>query len=491
MYRSYYRRRPIFLAPAMIILYITLILLAMIYFGGVFFFQDKYLPNTTVGNISCGLKDAKYVEDIISSQVSRYSLLVTDRKGNQFVIEGKEFDYKYVQLGEEQQILDDQNPFLWPIALFEPNTYTLSQSVSYDEEQLKYITTHLGLFKEDYIEKPVNARIELKKDGYALIPETHGNTPIAEQVVKEILDAVYVTKTQLTLSDACYEVPSIHTSSPAILDAIGTLDKYLNAVVTYNIWDSYEVVFGKEEIMSAIRMDKDFQITLDTTVFDNFVYHKLAKPYNTYADKREFKTTKGDTIVIGGGDYGWVVNKAKEATELHNNILAGVPVTREPIWSQTARVGALNDIGNTYIEVDYTNQTLYYYKEGELVLQSKFVSGNMRKKWGSPDGLYEVKYKDTDCTLVGETYESHVDYFIVFAKNIGFHDATWRKSKEFGGKTYLTDGSHGCINMPYNSVKELFSKVSKGTPIIAYYREPVTVPQEYAYSYVKPETTAE
>mgnify|MGYP003301034614 CR=1 FL=1 len=83
MYRSYYRRRPIFLAPAMIILYITLILLAMLYFGGVFFFQDKYLPNTTVGNISCGLKDAKYVEDIVSSQVSRYSLLVTDRKGNQ------------------------------------------------------------------------------------------------------------------------------------------------------------------------------------------------------------------------------------------------------------------------------------------------------------------------------------------------------------------------------------------------------------------------
>ena len=375
----YYRRRPFFLAPAMILLYITLFIVLGIYFLGVFFFQTRYLPNTTVGNISCGLKDAKYVEDIISSQVSRYSLLVTDRKEKQFVIEGKEFDYKYVHLGEEQQILDNQNPFLWPIALFEPNTYDLSQSVSYDEDQLEYIVTHMGLFKEDYIDQPVDAYIELEKDGYKIIPEVNGNAPITEQVKTEIFAAISEHKAELTLSDACYEVPKIHTSSAKILDAASTLDKYLNAVVTYDIWDTYEVVFGKEQIMSAIRMDKDFQITLNTAVFDDFVYQKLARPYNTYADKREFKTTLGDTVTIGGGDYGWVVNKTKEAAELHNNILAGVPVTREPIWSQTARVGALNDIGDTYIEVDYSNQTLYYYKEGELVLQSKFVSGNMRK----------------------------------------------------------------------------------------------------------------
>jgi lipoprotein-anchoring transpeptidase ErfK/SrfK len=142
---------------------------------------------------------------------------------------------------------------------------------------------------------------------------------------------------------------------------------------------------------------------------------------------------------------------------------------------------------------------MYFFKEGEKVFTSKFVSGSVGEGWASPDGVYDINYKD--CTdyhkgekieLKGEDYASKVDYFIVWARNIGFHDASWRKAKEFGGTTYLKDGSHGCINMPYNSVKELFSLVSNGTPIVAYYREPVSVYlHEYAYSYVKPTETAE
>ena len=488
-----YRRRPIFLAPAMIVLYITLLILGTVYFLGVFFFQTHYLPNTTVGGVSCGFKTASYVEDINTSQISRYSVLVTDRKNNLFVIEGKEFNYQYVNLGEEKAIIEEQNPFLWPIALFKPNTYSLSYSVSYDEEQLEYLVTHLGLFKEDYIEKPENARIELEKDGYKIIPEVNGNSPIAEQVVSEIFDTVRANLDAVTLSDACYVVPEIHSSSSVLLDAASTLDSYLNAVITYNIWDTYEVVFGKEEIMSAIKLDKDFQITLDTSVFDNFVYQKLARPYNTYADKREFKTTNYGTIAIGGGDYGWVVDKKKESAEILKNITAGIPVTREPIWSQTARVGGLNDIGDTYIEVDYNKQILYYYEEGTLVLESLFVSGkpnltDITKSNASPDGIYEVKYKDSDCFLTGADYRSHVNYFIVFAKNIGFHDATWRKS--FGGTLFMTNGSHGCINMPLANAKTLYEKVKKGTPIVAYYHDNnIPTPQEYSFSYVKPPVT--
>lgn len=493
-----YRRRSIFLSPIMIILYITLIILALVYFGGVFFFQSHYLPNTTVGNVECGLKGYEYVEDINESQTARYSLLVTDRKETLYVIEAKDFDYKYVNLGEEKQILENQNPFTWPLALIKPTTYSLSYSVTYSEDKLQYIISHLGIFSEKYIEKPVDAYLDLKIDGYTIVPEVMGNQPILEQVSKEITDAIKFTKTTLTLTDACYVAPNLHSSSAPLLDAASQIDTYLNAVITYNIWDTQEV-FGKEQIMSAIRVNSDFQVTLDPTVFKEFA-QSLASKYNTYADKREFKTAKGDTIIIGGGDYGWVVNKGKEAAEILNNITSGAPVTREPIWSQTAKADGPNDIGNTYIELDYTNQTLYFFKEGEKVFTSKFVSGSVGEGWASPDGIYDINYKD--CTdyhkgekieLKGEDYASKVDYFIVWARNIGFHDASWRKNKEFGGTTYLNDGSHGCINMPFNSVKELFSLVSKGTPVVAYYREPVAVYlHEYAYSYVKPtEETAE
>lgn len=493
MYRSY-RRRSILLSPIMIIGIITLILLAMIYFGGVLFFQDKYLPNTTVGGVECGLKNYEFVEKENATKSAHYSLLITDRKENLYVIEAKEFGYKYVNLGEEKQIMESQSPFAWPIALFQPSSYTLGYSVTYDEEKLIDVINHLGIFSEKYIEKPVDAYLDIQTDGYAIIPEKIGNEPVAEQIRTEILNAVKFTATTLTLSDDCYVAPKIHSSSADLLTAASQIDTYLNAVITYNFWDVQEV-FGREQIMSAIKVSSNFEVTLDTKVFDKFAQY-LASKYNTYADKREFKTAKGDTILIGGGDYGWVVDKTKESSEIFKNITSGAPVTREPIWSQTAKADGPNDIGNTYIEIDYTNQTVYLFKEGEKVFTSKFVSGNVKKGWASPDGIYDINYKDSveyrkgeQITLKGEDYESKVDYFVVWARNIGFHDASWRKDKEFGGTTYLDDGSHGCINMPYDKVKQLFSLVSNGTPVVAYYRTPVEVYlHEYAFSYVKPTT---
>ncbi len=46
------------------------------------------------------------------------------------------------------------------------------------------------------------------------------------------------------------------------------------------------------------------------------------------------------------------------------------------------------------------------------------------------------------------------------------HDATWRN--KFGGSIYLTEGSHGCINLPKSKAAEIFDNVSKGEPVIVY-----------------------
>ena len=36
-------------------------------------------------------------------------------------------------------------------------------------------------------------------------------------------------------------------------------------------------------------------------------------------------------------------------------------------------------------------------------------------------------------------------------QGVGFHDATWRN--RFGGTIYKTNGSHGCINTPFDNMK--------------------------------------
>ena len=151
--------------------------------------------------------------------------------------------------------------------------------------------------------------------------------------------------------------------------------------------------------------------------------------------------------------------------------------TREPVYSQTAVSRSKNDIGSTYIEVDYTNQHMWYFEEGTLKLDSDFVSGNISRGNGSPDGVFKVVYKKSPAVLKGEDYESDVTYFIPFAYNVGFHDASWRHGR-FGGTIYKNSGSHGCINMPEEKAAKLYELVKVDTPVVAYYREPVKLTAE-------------
>ena len=138
------------------------------------------------------------------------------------------------------------------------------------------------------------------------------------------------------------------------------------------------------------------------------------------------------------------------------------------------------------MEIDYTNQHLWYYKKGKLVTETDIVSGKTSVGNGSPDGVFKIAYKEKNATLIGENYSSSVKYFMPFAYNVGIHDASWRS--QFGGEIYKNSGSHGCINIPEKIAKKLYETLETGTPVIAYYREPVTLTAENtkisnAYSY--------
>jgi lipoprotein-anchoring transpeptidase ErfK/SrfK len=38
----------------------------------------------------------------------------------------------------------------------------------------------------------------------------------------------------------------------------------------------------------------------------------------------------------------------------------------------------------------------------------------------------------------------------------------------FGGSIYETNGSHGCVNMPYIVAKSIFDNIDVNTPVICY-----------------------
>ena len=116
---------------------------------------------------------------------------------------------------------------------------------------------------------------------------------------------------------------------------------------------------------------------------------------------------------------------------------------------------------NPYVIVSIANQRLEYYEYDKLALSSSVVTGLNGK---TPRGSFKVLNKARDIILKGADYESFVSYWIAFkGAAFGFHDASWRSS--FGGNIYKYAGSHGCVNMPYNKVRQLYNMIDIGTPV--------------------------
>lgn len=459
------------------------------YFGGAYFYSRHYFPNTTVGGISCGNQTADYVETRNMRAGSDYLLTVFDRKGNRFHIAGMDFDYTYLAKGEEASVLKAQLPFAWPVEIFRRHFKELDRSFTYDSLKLMKLVSRLDLFSESYIEAPENAYLDVSADGCRIVNEIPGCTPIADAVLAKITDAVESQETSVILSDSCYVTPEITADSPELQDRLAQLDAYVAVSVHYEI-DGADENLTPDKIFEMLDFQEDGTISVNEKKLERYVQY-LASTYNTYGDVREFKTSHGDIIKIGGGDYGWVVNKEKEKEQLLSDFAGGKAVSREPVFAQRAVKSGLDDIADTYIEIDYTNQHLWYYKEGALVVETDIVSGNISRGNGSPDGVFKIAYLQRNATLVGEDYASKVKYFMPFAYNVGIHDADWRNT--FGGEIYKRSGSHGCINTPEDAAKTIIDTVDIGTPVIAYYREPVQLTAENtrisnAFSYVDPET---
>ncbi len=466
----------------------TLGLLLAVYLGFAVYFRSHYLFHTTIGDYPCGGKTAQAAEKHNENLAADYLLTVYDRNAQKAHLRGMDFSYQYVPTGEEKRILESQNAFSWPTSLFRSYEYPLTASVSYDTEELAAQIDALPVFSEENIVPPADARIEITDKGYEVVPEVPGSTPIRDVVAAKITEALDREETEVWLLDDCYVAPAVCASDPSITETAAQLDHYMNAQIHYEI-DGADENLTSERILSMLDIGEDGTVSVNADKVAQYV-QTLASTYNTFGDVRRFTTSKGDTVEIGGGDYGWVINKPKEAEQIIADLNGGQPVSREPVYEQTAVQSGLDDIGDTYVEIDYTGQHLWFYKEGTLIVESDIVSGNMSRGNGSPDGVFKIVYKERDATLVGEDYNTPVSYFMPYCYNIGIHDAGWRPA--FGGSIYMTGGSHGCVNVPPDTAKTIFENIDKGTPVVAYYREPVELKSESArisnaYSYVEPE----
>ena len=201
-------------------------------------------------------------------------------------------------------------------------------------------------------------------------------------------------------------------------------------------------------------------------------YNSYATGYNIYiargSDELEYfdaternyyitdKFTPGDKYTFRVEPY-YVISKGKEANGTYTTCSIEISDNKN---------AAIAAGSGTYIEISISQQHLWFYENEQLVLDTDVVTGNNDGECNTPTGRYSIGSRATNTTLTGPGYSSFVNYWLGFNGGIGIHDANWRSS--FGGNIYNGNGSHGCVNTPYDKVKILYERTSYGTPVIVY-----------------------
>ena len=440
--------------------------LIIIYFGMTLYFTNHFYLGSTISCVNVSGKTVEEVNEQMPAEIEEYTLELEGRSNLKEQIRGSDIGLEYNSDGKVKELKDKQNPFGWIIALFDKNDSKVSEVVTYDEELLQTCLDKLSCFDNSNIVEPQNPTFEYTDEGYVILDEVSGNKINKEILCDKVIDAILKGEKTINLeSSNCYANPQYTANSQEVIDTKDMLNKYITSEITYTFGDKIEVLDGTT-INSWIKTNKDLEITFDEKKIKSYI-DKLSSTYDTVGKTRDFITSLGTTIKISGGDYGWSISKDEEVQELIEIIKEGQTINKEPIYMQDALAHGNNDIGNTYVEINMTKQHLWFYKNGTLVVEGNVVTGNVNNNCSTPTGIYKLKYKQKDATLKGDNYSTQVSFWMPFNGGIGIHDAIWRY--EFGGNIYRTNGSHGCVNAPYELANKIFNNIEGGIPILCYY----------------------
>ena len=429
-------------------------------------YRSAFFNGTVINGIDVSGKSVGEVQDMIARETEGYVLTIQERGGRTESIEGTAIGLRAEFDGSLEGILAEQNPFAWLPAWIQGNSYEIPALVVWDEDALSQAIAGLECLDAEQTEQPQNARISdyTAGSGYSIVEEIQGNAADPEKLDAAVRDAVTSLRSELSLEEAgVYAEPSVTAEDENLKALLAEYNRLAGVTITYTFGDKTEVLNG--ETISQWLSDDGSQVTISEEGAAEYV-QTLATKYNTAYRAKSLKTSYGPTVTISRGNYGWRINQGEEKTALMAMIQAGESGEREPVYSQKGASHGENDYGDTYVEINLTAQHLFFYKDGKMLVESDFVSGNSSRGWTTPPGAFPLTYKERNATLKGEGYRTPVSYWMPFNGGIGLHDANWRS--EFGGTIYKTNGSHGCINLPPSVAKTIYENISQGDPVLCY-----------------------
>lgn len=445
--------------------------------------RTTYFANTTINGFDASEKTPKEMLTLMTKAYTAPMIRIKEQGEESITASLEELGYELDQvklLKALDEALGQQKSSVTVLiaSLLQGNGFQVTIPFSFDEDIFAAAVNEQALKAERVVSVDAEMLYDGEHKNYYIQPEVNGNELAdadLQALVKEQVDQLVAAKEPqqdltIDIPDSIYVKPQVTHDDIELNNLCNIYNHYVKAQITY--------LFGEEkEVLDWDTIQNWLIIENGSAKLDHeamYIYAmELGKKYNTAYYSREFQTSVGTTVTFPGNlnEYGYLVDEDGEFNQMLLDIQSNSAVEREPVYSHSGyKRNGVNDLAGTYVEVNLTSQRIWFYKDGELIVESSIVSGDVSEGTETQTGVFPLAYKESPSVLTGgnaeDGWETDVTYWMPFFDGQGLHDATWRSS--FGGSIYQNNGSHGCVNLPFDTAKKIYENIDAGVAIILY-----------------------
>ena len=447
----------------------AILMAALVYFTGVIYFQTHFPFHTMFLDYDISEREVSAIDECMQMESESRSLTIQELDGAEEVIDlVSEIDYQRSVEEPPGGWIPKDSSWRWPLSLKEETDLTQEVTVSYSKEKLTTVIYSLDAMDPANVTPPQDAYLEWQDDVLVLVPEVDGNRLYPHQVIRVLRNAVENDIMTVDLAEeGCYQKATLRSDDNMLQLTLGRYQSINFKTIDIDMTGE-TITLSPDDVLQFYTPYHITELRLSEEAVAAYV-QDLKDRYDTYERQRPFVNRYGNEINVGSwaDTYGFrmdldaTIALLTETLESHERHAQIAPVWVNSGWTRTENGG---DIGSTYIEVSISEQYLWAYVDGEMVLSSSVVTGNAGDH-DTPRGVFRILYKQQDTTLEGDDYSSPVSFWMpLTSSGVGLHDATWRSS--FGGSIYTYSGSHGCVNLPYWAASDIYWTFSAGTPVV-------------------------
>ena len=470
--------------------------LAIVYLAGLIYFSNYFYPSVAINGTNVSNMNKDVARATLDEFNKNYILNLETIDGKKVMISGVEIDM-VVQLQDDMdKCIKEQKPYLWFMNVMKHHDFAVNATGTWDQDKLDSIYKNMKILDAKLMIEPKDAYIGIEDGKFAIVEEVMGTTIDTDRFKTTVNDSLAKAAVNVNLQDAgCYNLPKVYSTDESLTADFAEMSEFVEGIITLQL-DDLPVEPGMEFYNAVLEKSGD-SYTVSKKQVQNYV-KELAAQYDTIGTERTFTSTYGGNrkVKISGDAFGYEIDQEATTNALYNALQSKKTMTVDVVFkSKGYTLQGENDIGDTYIECNLSEQKVVAYKDGKKIAEGDCVSGCEALGNGTCLGLYKIQSKLSPTVLRGpqravtktvtkknkkgkkvkvkETkmeyeYESPVTFWMQFNGGYGLHDAAgWRSA--YGGSIYYYDGSHGCVNLPYDLAEKLYKNFDIGDPVVVYF----------------------